>query len=229
MKLLLFDIDGTLLRGHGAGGRAMRRAGQALFGEHFSLQGITISGGLDPVIFRAAARALELEGNDEQHAAFRERYLAELSDEVQKARPAPSVLPGVQALLATLRARADLTLGLVTGNYQRAVPIKLGAVGIDLTQFKLGAFADDADTRPAMVALALSRFTRQLGRVLDPAHAIVIGDTPRDVDCAQKNGCACLAVATGIHPREELEAAGADYVLDDLTDPVELFAWIEGT
>lgn len=227
MKLLLFDIDGTLLTGHGAGGRAMQRAGQALFGERFSLKGITISGGLDPVIFRAAARAIELEGTDDEHEAFRERYLLELSHEVRHAQPAPRALPGVHALLERLCHRADLALGLVTGNYRRAVPIKLGAVSIDLTQFNHGAFADDADTRPALVSLAMQRFSAQTGRDIAPEQVIVIGDTPRDVDCAHKNRCICLAVATGVHPRAELEEAGAQYVLDDLTNPVELFDWVE--
>jgi phosphoglycolate phosphatase-like HAD superfamily hydrolase len=82
----------------------------------------------------------------------------------------------------------------------------------------VGAFGDDAPTRPGLVRLALERSPSRV----DPADAIVIGDTPRDVECARANGCACLAVATGGHSREQLQEAGAERVVTDLGDPAPL-------
>src|SRR4029079_15724715 len=105
---------------------------------------------------------------------------------------------GVAAALATIGGDASATLGLVTGNYARAVPLKLRAVGIDPAQFVVGAFGDDAPTRPELVRLAIDRW-RARGAHPDPARVVVIGDTPRDVDCARKNGCRSVAVATGWH------------------------------
>ncbi len=215
MKLLLFDIDGTLLIGHGAGSRAMTRAGKAVCGEAFSLRGVLISGGLDPLIYAGAARNMGLEDPERLHDAFRERYLLELQAELAAAERKPQALPGVRALLSLLAARSDVVIGLVTGNYRRAAPIKLQSVGLRHEAFALGAFGDEAPTRAGLVRLALGRSPRRI----PPEDAIVIGDTPRDVECARANGCACLAVATGGHSMDELRAAGASRVVADLSDP----------
>ena len=217
MRLLLFDIDGTLLRAHGIGARAMERAGRRVLGAAFTLDGIDFGGALDPWIFREAARRLGHEDPSEFHAAFRDEYLAELPGEIERAASPPEILPGVAAALATVGGDASATLGLVTGNYARAVPMKLRAVGIDPAQFVVGAFGDDAHTRPELVRLAIERW-RARGAQPDPDRVVVIGDTPRDVDCARKNGCRSVAVATGWHAAGTLEAAGADIVLRDLTE-----------
>jgi len=216
VRLLLFDIDGTLLRAHGIGARAMEHAGRRVLGPAFTLDGIDFGGALDPWIFREAARRLGHDDPSEFHAAFRDAYLAELPREMERAAPRPEILPGVAAALATIGGDASATLGLVTGNYARAVPLKLRAVGIDPSQFVVGAFGDDAPTRPELVRLAIARW-RGHGAQPDPRRVVVIGDTPRDVDCARKNGCRSVAVATGWHPASTLDAAGADVVLRDLT------------
>ena len=218
MRLVLFDIDGTLLRAQGLGLVVMERVGRRLLGPAFTLEGIDFGGALDPWIFRQAAVRLGHDDPSHLHPKFRDAYLAELERELDLGEERrPILLPGVLAALAAFRGDPAATLGLVTGNYGRAVPLKLRAAGIDPAQFVVGAFGDDAPTRPDLVRLAMEQW-RARGADPDPQRVVVIGDTPRDVDCAKKNGCRSIAVATGWHTAEQLEAGGADLVLRDLTE-----------
>lgn len=217
VRLILFDIDGTLLWGQGMGYRSMERAGRRLLGDAFSLEGIDFSGALDPWIFAEAVARLGADHSADLGERFRAEYLVELRAEIEAGRTRPVLLPGVEGLLREMTGRERLTLGLVTGNYADAAPMKLRAAGLDPTVFTVGAFGDHAATRPELVALALERWGAS-GAEPDPERALVVGDTPRDVDCAHKNGVRCLAVATGRFSVEELTAAGADYVAPDLSD-----------
>lgn len=216
MKLILFDVDGTLMIGQGAGTRAMLRAGRALHGESFNLEGIMIGGGLDPVIFAGAMAQLGITPGDDHHSAFRDRYLQELA--LEFAAKKPILLPGVLELLSALEARSDVLIGLVTGNYRAAIPIKFGAVGLALERFRITAFGDCGPTRPDLVRIARERAHEHLGRAVEPLHTIIVGDTPRDVACALHHGCVCLGVGTGAHTLEELRSAGAQHVAADLRD-----------
>ena len=216
MRLVLFDIDGTLLRAQGLGLVVMERVGRRLLGPAFTLDGIDFGGALDPWIFRQAAERLGHDDPSHLHPEFREAYVSELARELDRGERRPILLPGVTSALAAFRGDRTATLGLVTGNYARAVPLKLRAAGIDPAQFVVGAFGDDAPTRPDLVRLAMEQW-RARGADPDPRRVVVIGDTPRDVDCAKKNGCRSIAVATGWHTFEQLRAGGADLVLRDLT------------
>lgn len=218
VKLILFDIDGTLMLGHGAGTRAMTRAGKAICGDAFDLNGIMIGGGLDPVLFAQAAARMGIAAPVQLQAAFRDRYLAELQLELATAARKAHLLPGVLELLAQLEARRDVTLGLVTGNFRAAVPIKFKAVGLAQERFSIGAFGDCGPTRPDLVRVALERARERAGFAFEPNRTFVIGDTPRDVECALHHGCVCLGVATGAHSAEELARAGAQHVAADLRD-----------
>jgi len=162
----------------------------------------------------------------ERHDDFRKAYLIELARELPQADPKPIILPGVAALLDRLERWSGVTLGLVTGNYRAAVPLKFESVGIPFNRFSVGAFADDAETRAGLVKLAMHRWSA-VGGSGDPSRTIVIGDTPRDVRCAQENGCRCLAVATGQDSVADLVRAGADAVIRDFTDPEPLVRWLE--
>jgi phosphoglycolate phosphatase len=222
VHVILFDIDGTLMRGHGSGSRALLRAGRAVCGEAFNLEGITISGGLDMAIYESAARAMGMMDPEALHEAFRARYLLELASELASSSPRAELLPGVLPLLAALDARTDVAVGLLTGNYRAAVPIKFKAVGLDYV-FAAGAYGDDARLRHGLVPIALERFA-QLGRRAAAAQVVVVGDTPRDVECAVKNGCRCLGVATGMYGEAALHDAGAHRVVPDLRDPDALLS-----
>lgn len=229
--LLLFDIDGTLLYTHGAGGRAMRRAAAHLFGDAFSFDGVPFGGRLDPAIFADAARRNAI-GNPEAHLErFRAAYLRELPKALKDGEKPTEALPGVLELLTTLRERLEandaLTLGLLSGNYRHAAPLKLGAAAIDPDWFNLTAFADDADTRPGLVAHALERYESSHDTPIDRQRVIVIGDTPHDVDCARAHGCTAFAVTTGACRRTELEACNPDVLVDDLTDPAPVLDLLE--
>jgi phosphoglycolate phosphatase-like HAD superfamily hydrolase len=227
MKLLLFDLDGTLLLTGGAGVGSMHVVGARMFGDHFTLDGVTVAGGLDPLIYADAATLAGVDDAHLHHDIFRDSYVAELEQALNSDRFEVHVLPGVMELLNELRQSPQVTLGLLTGNYAVSAPVKLRAVGIDPDWFTITAFGDEAPDRPAMVKLAMERFARKNGaNDTSPSDVIVIGDTPRDVDCAKANGCRVLAVATGRYGMDELREAGADVVVPDLKDSTALWQMI---
>lgn len=200
----------------------MLRAGRAICGERFDLEGVMIGGGLDPVLYAEATTKMGLADAHTLHDAFREAYMKELELELIQAERRCELLPGVTQLLETLHGRSDLAMGLLTGNYPEAVPLKFTAVGLADHFFIAGAFGGDADNRPGLLPVALERVTTAIGRETHPRDVIIVGDTPRDVDCALQNGARCLAVLTGYHDRAELLAAGAHCVVADLREPAAL-------
>ncbi|MET0591193.1 MAG: HAD family hydrolase [Polyangiaceae bacterium] len=226
-SLVLWDIDGTLLLTDGAGMRGMARAGRKIYGEAFRWDGVKASGRLDPLILEDALARNGRSPNDDDHRRFHEAYLVELAEELELVRDRARTMPGIPHAIAALRARSqkdrDVVQGIVTGNYARAAPLKLRACGIDPSWFEVGAFGDEGRTRPDLVALALARCKVRFLWSPDPARVIVVGDTPLDIDCAHAHGCIAFAVATGMHPKEELVHAGADIVVQDLSDPKPLF------
>ncbi|HEX7478768.1 MAG TPA: HAD hydrolase-like protein [Polyangiales bacterium] len=217
-KLLLFDIDGTLLRAYGAGSRAMMHAALEVLGERCLGAKINLGGALDPWIFRELARHGGYEAHDAAHRAFRERYAQRLAHELDMADVPCRAMPGVLELLASLREQRSATLGMLTGNYPETGRHKLRRAGIDPEWFSPIAWGDAAADRPALVRVALAASKQHTA-----ADVIVIGDTPRDVHCARENGAVCLAVATGDHGEDELRAAGAHEVVPDLRDPSALY------
>lgn len=223
-KLLLFDLDGTLLLTHGAGVRAMQLAGLQVWGQHFSLEGLIFGGSLDPIIVGEALTRQGLPLEEEAHARFRHLYQLELLKALSEPEQV-EVLPGVHALLEMTRSHERSILGLLTGNYAETGVVKLEAAAIDPNWFHLKVWGDSAPTRPSMVALALEQ-VRLLHSGLDSKDVFVIGDTPRDIDCAKKNGCHAIAVATGNYARSELAQAGADLVLENLAEPAALLEHI---
>lgn len=230
-KLLLFDVDGTLLRTSGAGLRAMERAGKRLFGGKFNLARVQPAGHLDTLIFAEATAGTDLADNPAAHQAFRQTYLAELAEDLQKAPHQVYLMPGIRRLLQKLRHRHlhrhDLVLGLLTGNYQQAVPIKFKAVGLDINWFPIGAFAEDGSTRQELVQKALIKFSQYLNCPVDPHRVLVIGDTPRDIAAAKSCGCATLAVATGPFDLETLRKHNPDILLENFRRYGPLTRWID--
>jgi phosphoglycolate phosphatase len=217
-KLVLFDIDGTLVLTGGAGLRAMNRACEELVGHTRALEGIPVAGRTDRIILGDVMDRLGRPLDEDLLRALRDRYIACLEEEIRHpGHGVKAVLPGVQGLLDRLAARDDVLLGLVTGNFEAGARIKLGH--FDLWRyFRCGAFADDAADRNALVPFAVDR-ARGCGLTEVPAgHVLVVGDTPHDVECARVTGAVAVGVATGPFSTADLEASGADVVFEDLRD-----------
>lgn len=225
--LLLFDIDATLLKTGGAGMHAMANSAQHIFGRPFTWEGIHAGGSLDPVIFAEAAALNGIDNNHDNHSRFRDHYIGELDRQIAANLHQFEILPGVHELLHQLRERErnqrDIVLGLLTGNYTSAVPVKFKYARLEQSWFSITAFGDEASSRPDLVALAMRKFEAKHHIKPDPRRVIIIGDTPRDVHCAKAHGCICIAVATGTYPAEHLRECGADHVLPDLSDPSALW------
>lgn len=220
MKLLLFDIDGTLLLSHGGSLRAMTRAARRVFTPSFEIEPIDRNGRLDPEIVALALRWNRVEADPEQVSRFRRFYLQELEAEVPNMRPLPGVLP----LLERLRGEQGVMLGIVTGNYSEVARLKLQAAGIAPDWFTANAYGEEAPIRAELVGLATERAGRRHGVAIDRDCVLVIGDTPRDVACAHQYGCRCVAVCTGSYSAEALAAAGADLVLPGFVHAAPLWS-----
>lgn len=217
-KLLLFDIDGTLLRTQGASSRAFLRAGEQVLGEYCRHAPLNPGGALDPLLFRELAHKGGHRVTEALHAEFRAAYVRELARELDgPARPTER-MPGVLELLVRLRTARPAVLGMLTGNYAETGRLKLERAGIEPDWFEPVIWGDCADSRPGLVRHALG-----LRPEVRPFDVIVIGDTPKDVACALENGARCLAVATGFHSVEALEAAGATRAVENLLDPTPLY------
>jgi phosphoglycolate phosphatase-like HAD superfamily hydrolase len=229
--LFLFDIDGTLLRTGGAGMRAMRRAAVRLFGERFSWEGVVVSGHLDPLIFAEAVVNNGLSDTLGRHEAFRESYLDLLQAELAADAGAVKACPGVREAIDILRglagSAAGPVLGLLTGNYAQAVPLKLRAVSLEPAWFPVTAFGDEASSRADLVVLAMEKYRVLIGEAIEPRRVVVIGDTPRDMACARAHGCRPFAVATGSYSVQQLRESGAEVAVSDLTDPRPLLKLLD--
>ena len=217
-KLVLFDIDGTLVLTGGAGVRAMTRACDEVVGSSNALHGVAVAGRTDWIILSDALERMGRDLDAQLFAALRDRYVTYLRDEIQvPGHGVKAVMPGIQALLDDLQARDDVYLGLLTGNFEAGARIKLEY--FDLWRyFQCGAFGDDAADRNALVPFAVSR-ARECGVPdLAPHDILVVGDTPHDIACARAVGATPVAVATGMFTTEQLRDSGADIVFRDLRD-----------
>jgi phosphoglycolate phosphatase-like HAD superfamily hydrolase len=225
--LVLFDVDGTLLITGGASSRSIRRAAGKLLGDRFQWRPVTV-GLLDPQIFLELASLCGIEDADRHLDAYKDLYLAELEAELPSAETYVKVLPGMRELVDELSKRPDVIVGLLTGNYRRAVELKLKAAGLDKDVFRVGAFAEDGRERSDLVAVAIERAGhRGTGQIDDGRQVILVGDTPRDISCARQAGCRVLAVASGQYSVEQLAQHGPDRVVRDLSDPAPLYEMIE--
>jgi len=225
MKLILFDIDETLLYSGGAGRRAMTRSFAEIFGVDDGFKGMSMSGKTDPAILREALGNWGIIWDEDKVEAFKQRYFELLTEEIERPNPDKRLMPGVRELLERLTAHRDMAVGLLTGNWRRGGYIKLGHFGIDHF-FPFGAFGDDSEAREKLLPFALER-ARRLG--IEEIETIwVVGDTPNDVHCATPHGACTLAVATGTSSGEELTRAGATVVLPSLEDVEEVLRILGG-
>jgi phosphoglycolate phosphatase len=219
-RLLLWDIDGTLVRGGGVGSDAINRAAATVSGRSIMGGSVVMHGKTDPEIlaeiFRAAEIAeIEIPRLLPAAMAEAERQLA-LAEEDLRRRG--QVIGGVIDAVTSLAKIAGVRQTLVTGNLVGNAAVKLAA--FDLTAYfdvEVGAYGTDHADRKALVPIALERVERLRGEFYRPDEVWVIGDTPGDFACARAAGVRCLLVATGQIPISELLSLDADAVLEDLT------------
>ena len=218
MKLVLFDVDGTLLSASGAGRRALDRALREVYGTAGPIDSYDFHGGTDAQIVRDL---LGMAGLSSDEIAALEgrlyaRYLECLEAEVGDGRGV-SLYPGVAALVEALGAAEGCLVGLLTGNIEAGARIKLRPTGL-WPRFRVGAYGSDHADRNRLPAIAAGRAEGLVGRVFLGRDMVIIGDTPRDIGCARAFGATAIAVATGWHSLEDLAAHRPDHVFVDFSD-----------
>ena len=223
LKALLFDIDGTLIRTHGAGKAAMETALRRAFDIPHVNDTVPYSGRTDRAIGRDLLAVHGIDPTPENQRRLQDAYLAQLPASLTT--HGGKVCPGVGELLAALGTQPGTVLGLLTGNVRAGARHKLAHFGL-WHYFACGGFGDDHFDRDDVARTALAELRRHAGRVVDAADVWVIGDTPLDVKCARAIGARAVAVATGWHPLAELSECGPDFLFDDLSDhPRVLTIW----
>jgi len=208
----------------------MTMAFRELFAIDNAFNGIPLPGRTDAWILSDAVTAHGIPRDSPDLARFIEVYLQHLAIELDKpasGKAVKAVMPGVRELLDALAGRDDVYLALLTGNYETAARMKLEY--FDLWRyFACGAFGDAAPDRNGLLPKAVARIVECGGPSIDPCDAVVIGDTPLDIACAAASGARSIAVATGNYSVSELRAAGADVVMQDLSDTAAVLAAIGG-
>ncbi len=212
-KLVLFDIDGTLLTAGGAGTRSMNLALKELFGIEEAFRNISMAGKTDIEIMKEGLRMHRIAYLDGNVEKMKDMYLKFLVTEIDN--PHRRLYPGIRTALEVLQ-KNSIPLGLLTGNLEKGARIKLGACGA-YNYFLDGAFGSDHEDRDMLLPIAIQKFSAR-GFDFNFRDCIIIGDTPRDVRCAKIHDAQCIAVATGPYSREDLLCSGADIVLDSLED-----------
>ncbi|MGH7373850.1 MAG: HAD family hydrolase [Candidatus Rokuibacteriota bacterium] len=228
MKLVLFDVDGTLISARGAGRRAMRVAFERVFGTAGGIDRYDLRGRTDTRIVHdvMSAEGWEPARVKERLDEFFEVYVGGLTTEIGDGRNVIT-LPGVAAVVERLERSGEAVLGLVTGNIEEGARVKLLPTGL-WPRFQVGAFGSDHMDRRRLPSLAARRAYALRGTAFSPRDVLVIGDTPHDIDCARAFGAVAVAVATGQHSRDELLAESPDLFFDDLADVEKVLAALLG-
>jgi phosphoglycolate phosphatase len=218
-RLLLFDVDGTLIHSAGAGVESLKVTLAERFGINDDLGDIEIAGMTDSGIVMNILNKHRIPATNDNVAAFLDTYVHFLSLELP--RRAGVLLPGVLELLNKLKNRAHLVLALLTGNVSRGAQLKLEHYGV-WHFFEFGAFADDHHDRNQLGSFARTRAQEKHGYEFKADQIDVIGDTPRDIACGKAFGARTIAIATGSWPREALSAHNPDFLFDDLSNVDEV-------
>lgn len=220
-RLLLFDIDGTLVSG-GPAKTAFQQALVDTYGTHGPIEVTDFSGKTDPQIARELLRGAGLDDAaiDARLPRLFERYLAGL----EAGLPADpmAVLPGVPDLMDALEGTGDVALALLTGNIEDGARLKLAGSGL-AERFVTGSFGSDREFRDDLPPVAMERAAATWGVTFAATEVFVIGDTPRDVACGQAHGTRTVAVATGRFDAQVLERTGATHVVPDFSDTQRVF------
>jgi phosphoglycolate phosphatase len=220
-RLILWDVDGTLVWTGPATRDAFDRAISTVLGRTIGEHGVSLGGKTDPQI-ALEILAAQAVGEDEARGHL-PRVLQELESQLAAVVDAfleqGTVLPGVRELLARLSSRPAVVQTVLTGNTEANGRLKVGTFGLaGHLDLDVGAYGSDSADRRDLVPIAMAKLKRLRGVTVDPRDTWVIGDTPLDLACARAGGVRCLLVATGRVPFEELARAGADFALPDLSD-----------
>ncbi len=216
-KLILFDLDWTLIYTGGAGLRALNYAFEQQFQIPEAMKSVNPDGKTDPAICREMIRVhFEREPNAEEIKTLCRGYLDRLKVEVPNAT-GYRILPGIPGLLKALEQQPDVLMGLGTGNLQEGAGIKLSRADLG-RYFKFGGFGSDAEERPQVLRVGVQRGTTLGGHAFAPRDVIVVGDNIRDVQAGQAIGATTVAVASGPMSYEELGKTSPDELFQDLSD-----------
>jgi phosphoglycolate phosphatase-like HAD superfamily hydrolase len=218
VKLVLFDLDGTLLWTNGAGRRAIHRALVDVLGTPGPIEGFRFDGRTDGEIVSRLAEGAGIPLADTLLASVLDRYVACLREEIAKPTQRTTIYPGVRELLDALEPRADCVLGLLTGNVSEGAGLKLASGGLAIERFRIGAFGSDSAHRPDLPAVAQRRAKEELGLAVSGHDVVIVGDTPADVTCGNGIGARAIGVATGSFTVEQLMEAGAYAAFPDLSE-----------
>ena len=222
MRLVLFDIDGTLIDSGGAGVRSLNYAFQEIFAIDNGFEGISMAGKTDAQIIKEALIKHDIPANGNVGALIK-AYLKNLEREINNDRK--HVKPGIYETLQRLHSLQNLGLGLLTGNLEQGARIKLESFRLN-EYFPTGAFGSDDEDRNNLLPIAKKRFEELFRKKIELDNCIVVGDTPRDVECAHIHGAVCIGVATGPYSYDTLVEAGADYVVQNLSDEDTLLKFL---
>lgn len=214
-RLVLFDIDGTLLRG-GPAKHAFVDAMIETYGTPGPLDSVSFAGKTDPQIARELLSRAGLSDEEIDRGLDRlwERYLMYLEDRLPS--DPVRVLRGAGELLDALAVLEDVGVGLLTGNIEGGARLKLSSGGL-WDHFTFGSYGSDHEERDELPAIAVGRARELYGDIVSAELAVVIGDTPRDVACGKSAGTRTIAVATGSYAMDDLSACGPDHLLEDLS------------
>jgi len=228
MYIILFDIDGTLVLTGGAGVRAMNRACEDLVSGVDAMAGVTFAGRTDWSILDDILRNHGHTLDSILLERLRRRYVTHLEEEIHlPGRGVKDVMPGIRDLLDALRARSDVAVGLLTGNFIEGARVKLDY--FDLWKyFPWGAFGGDSASRNDLVPIAVARAREHGVDDVAPENILVVGDTPNDIECALVAGATPIAVATGSYSADQLRAAGAPVVFENLRDTRAFLSLLRG-
>ena len=223
-RVAFFDIDGTLMTG-GPAKNAFCGAMIDTFGTVGNVEEVSFGGKTDPQIARELLVGIDYSVDliEERFPSLWHSYTERLADELTQCPM--QVLPGVHELLNILKRMDDIGVGLLTGNIARGAQLKLDSAGLT-EHFVLGSYGSDHEEREHLSRIALQRARDMWNPALCPENTVVIGDTPRDVDCGLAIGARTLAVATGSFSSSQLAKAGANRVVIDLTDTDEIVSYL---
>lgn len=218
MQLLLFDIDGTLLRSNGAGKAVLRMALEDTFGTSGPCENYQMAGKTDPLIISDLMGAAGMNSAEiDQHLpAIYQRMMFHAQKIFSEKTVSPC--PGIPELLESLLERQDILIGLLTGNIEGTSPLKIAAAGINPAIFRVGAYGSDHKDRNQLPPVALRRAAEMTNHAFTGQNTTIIGDTPADITCARTIGARVVAVGSGSYSCATLSKFQPDYLFDNFTN-----------